>query len=377
MQVLSVVNWLNRGGIEVMLRDSLPWLKSNGINMDICCMAPGVLDSAFIDFGCTIHYIPKTANCYATAKYCRQVLEKKKYDVVHSHLGYISGGIALAADKMDIPAVVSFHSATALSLYKWRKIPGLCQIRDLWLAWNKSLMERHSSAFVGHSHINLAGYAPNIKQQSKRYRVIHNGVCLPRQLPDRLEVRRSLGLDDNTLVLLHVGSFRPEKNHAGLLETFKNVLKKKPNSFLVLVGDGPLRQNIMLKAGNLGLDEKVSFAGLQDNVWPYYMAADVFVFTSIIEGFGNVLVESQAAGLPVVASDIPANHESVAPMQHRFIFPLPRYDIAAEMVIEQANASAQGTNSWVEDAKQYVRDNFSIERFAANLKQLYSDLAAA
>jgi glycosyltransferase involved in cell wall biosynthesis len=377
MKVLAVVNWLNRGGIEVMLRNSLPWLKKNGIDLDICCMQPGVLDSEFVDFGCAIHRIPKTANFYTTSRYCRRILKQKKYDVVHSHLGYISGGIALAADSMDIPAVISFHSATALSLYHWRKIPGLRQLRELWLGWHRSLMERHGKAFVGHSHINLAAYAPTIKQQSKRYMVIQNGVQFPGPLPNRKEIRRQLGLDDNVLVLLHVGSSRAEKNHLGLLEIFRHVTKQNPVSLLLLVGDVPLGHSVICKARELGLYDKIRLIGLQNDVWPFYVASDVFVFPSWIEGFGNVLVESQCVGLPVVASDIPANHESVAPMQHQFLFPLPRYDIAAEMVIEQAKARAAGKNPWVAGSKQHVYDNFSIERFAADLKQLYYDLSVA
>jgi glycosyltransferase involved in cell wall biosynthesis len=377
MKVLTVVNWLNRGGIEVMLRNSLPWLKKNGINLDICCMEPGVLDSEFVDFGCAIHRITKTANCYATSRYCRRILEKNKYDVVHSHLGYISGGIALAADSMDIPAAISFHSATAMSLYNWRTIPGLRQLRELWLGWHRNLMERHGRAFVGHSHINLAAYAPDIKQQSKRYRVIQNGVRFPGHLPTRQEIRRCLRLDDDVLVLLHVGSARAEKNHLGLLEIFRNVTIQRSNCVLLLVGEVPLGHRLIGMARELGLYDKIRLIGLQNDVWPYYIASDIFVFPSWIEGFGNVLVESQAVGLPVVASDIPANHESVAPMQHQFLFPLPRYDIAAEMVLEQVDAAAAGENPWVSGAKQYVHDNFSIERFAADLKLLYSDLSAA
>jgi glycosyltransferase EpsF len=376
MRILSIVNWLNRGGIEVQLLQAIPFLKRIGVDMDICTFAPGVLDADFATQGCAVKHIRKTPDCYAIARQFQRILAKKRYDVVHSNHGYSSGVFALAADRMGIPAVVSFHSAAPSSLCHWRTIPGLRQVRTLWLQWHRRLMERHARVFIGHSHVNIQAFAPHWRQQPDRYRVIPNGVLFPGQLPKQRQARRALGLDDDMLVLLHVGSFRAEKNHQGLLQIFHEVTRRRPDAVLVLVGCGYLRERVARQASHLGLDGKIRFAGLQEDVWPCYAAADVFVFPSIVEGFGNALVESQAAGLPLVASDIPALHESVAPSQHRFLFPLPRYDLAAEMVLEQAQAAEKNDNPWVEESEKYVRERFSIERFAADLIKLYTDVAA-
>jgi glycosyltransferase EpsF len=376
MRVLTVLDRLNPGGIEVQLLQAVPWLQRQGVTVDFCCaVPPGTLDARFEALGCRIHRVPKTPNCYSTARHLQRLLEREPYDVVHSHLGHSSGGFALGAHGAGVPAAVSFHSAMPLSLYRWRTRPVLRQLRSTWLKWHGSLIRRYARMLVGHSRVNLERFAPDWRQHPNRCRVIMNGVDFPSNHRPKNEARRRLGLAAGATVLLHVGSLKPEKNHAGLLAIFQRVLKRQPQAQLVLVGDGRLRPAIERHAKSLGVLEGIHFAGLQNNVWPYYAAADVFVFPSESEGFGNAVVESQAAGVPVVASDIAAHHESLAPQQHRFLFPLPDYDRAAELVLEQIELASAGSNPWVGQSAEFVKDRFSIQRFALDLVTLYQDLS--
>ena len=376
MRILTVVNWLNRGGIETMLLAAIPRLRQAGIEMDFCCLGPGTLDAEFAAQGCALWRIPKTGNCRRTAREFQTVVARRRYAAIHSHFGHTSGGFALGAARAGVAIAVSIHSGMALSLYGWRTVPLLRQARSVWLAWHRRLMQRHVNLFVGHSRENLRSFSPAWESDPGRYRVILNGIDFPAKLPDRRDARQQLGIDSRTLLLLHVGSFRPEKNHAGLLEILREVVARRPATQLLLVGDGPLRSGIAEMSQKWGLEGHVRFEGTRADCWPYYAAADVLVFPSITEGFGNVLVEGQGAGLPLVASDIPAHHESVAPSQRPFLFPLPDYGRAAELVLQQAEAARQDNNDAVTAAQAYVRQQFGIERFAADLRNLYLDLQA-
>ncbi len=375
MRILCVVNWLNRGGIEVTRLRLLPRLIREGIHTDFCCLGPGVLDADFAALGCAIRRIPKSPNCCRTATDIQRILAERDYALVHSHLGHVSGGFALGAARTGVPVVVSLHSAMPMALYHWRKLPLLAQVRKVWLRWHRYLMDKHVQVFVGHSKENLRAFAPHWERNPARYRVITNGAEFPTELPCRSEARRRLGLDDGVLVLLHVGNFSAPKNHLGLLSILEEVVRQRPAAVLLLVGDGPLRPEVARQCRKSGLERHVRCEGLQSDCWPYYAAADVFVFPSVTEGFGNVLVESQGAGLPVVASDIPAHHESVAPQQQRFLFPLPNYAAAANLILEQAEAAKAGRNPWVATAQRHVRDRLSIERMAREITQLYLELA--
>ncbi len=128
-------------------------------------------------------------------------------------------------------------------------------------------------------------------------------------------------------------------------------------------------------AKDLGLETHVRFEGTRCDVCRYYAAADLFVFPSHYEGFGNVLVESQAAGCPVVASDIPAHRESIERSQHRFLFPLPDYSAAADLVLEQLEAARARENPWVAAGRDFARRRFTVERMADEMHAIYDELA--
>jgi glycosyltransferase involved in cell wall biosynthesis len=109
-----------------------------------------------------------------------------------------------------------------------------------------------------------------------------------------------------------------QKNHAFLLDIAAEVVRREPGAGFLLVGDGPLRQDIEAAARRLNLDGCVLFAGVRADV-PRLMlgAMDVFLFPSIYEGLPLSLVEAQAAGLPCVCSDAVATEAVAGPMVRR------------------------------------------------------------
>ena len=377
MRVLNIVNQLGLGGIETGLLQSIPYWKSEGIDVDICCLGPeSLLDEDVSNLGCRILRISKTANCFKTARDLGRLLDHEDYSLVHSRFGYTSGGFALAASRRRIPCVVSIHSSEPLSLYSWRGKPVLSVFRRLWLTWNRRLMDKYVDLYVGHSTANLMAFEPRWQSHPSRYRLILNGISLPSESKVRKKSNReSLNLTQQAPVLLHVGSFKKEKNHYGLLQIFSKVLRTYPSALLVLVGDGLLRNEITTEAARLGLLKQVRFEGFQKNVWQYYDAADLLLFPSLTEGFGKVLAESAASRLPIVASDIPAHRESVATPQHRFLFPVPEYEKAARLAVEQLEASRAGKNDWVATCASHAQECFSMERFAMSIRTTYEEFA--
>lgn len=105
-------------------------------------------------------------------------------------------------------------------------------------------------------------------------------------------------------VLIACGRLHPQKGYGYLLEAFVKVRKHLPAT-LWIVGEGPLRPDIERQIAALGLTDAVQLLGFQANPYQYMAAADVFVLSSLYEGFGNVIVEAMACGVPVVATDCP------------------------------------------------------------------------
>jgi glycosyltransferase involved in cell wall biosynthesis len=101
-----------------------------------------------------------------------------------------------------------------------------------------------------------------------------------------------------------VANFRAQKDHATLLLAFKQVLEQIPEARLLLVGDGPLKFNLIEMSKELRISNAVSFSGPVDNVWDHLARASVFALASVYEPLGIAVLEAMAAGLPVVATDV-------------------------------------------------------------------------
>ena len=118
----------------------------------------------------------------------------------------------------------------------------------------------------------------------------------------RTKIRNEIEAGDK-LVLGHIGRFNKQKNHDFLIEVFKALHDKHPNSLLIMVGDGPLKPSIEKKVSLLGLSSSVKFLGIREDIPDIMQGMDLFLFPSLFEGLPVVLVEAQAAGLRCIASD--------------------------------------------------------------------------
>lgn len=139
----------------------------------------------------------------------------------------------------------------------------------------------------------------------KKYKVILNGVDVDKfkfQPDMRNKLRNELGWEKQFIVG-HIGRFNFQKNHDFLIDIFAELQKMNPDSRLLLIGEGELQQQIKNKVLSLGLNDKVNFLGVKDNVNDYIQAMDAFIMPSLFEGLSIVALEVQANGLPVYFSD--------------------------------------------------------------------------
>ena len=135
-------------------------------------------------------------------------------------------------------------------------------------------------------------------------RVLYNGIDIElyKNLNRRLH-REQYGISDDCFVLGHVGRFNKIKNHKKIIEVFKEVIRLKPLSKLMLVGDGEEMTQIKQLVNSLSLVNDVIFIGTSNEIPKMLSMMDCFIFPSLFEGLGIVLLEAQAAGLRCVVSD--------------------------------------------------------------------------
>jgi glycosyltransferase involved in cell wall biosynthesis len=150
----------------------------------------------------------------------------------------------------------------------------------------------------------------------------------------RARLREELGFGEDDPVLLHVGRFIEQKNHGGLLDVFARVRAEIPAAKLVLLGQGPLKDQVLARVERDGLSSAVRYLGLRDDVSALMAASDLFLFPSLDEGFGLAALEANAAGLPVVGSAIDGLDEAVVDGQTARLFPVNDTGAMARATVE-------------------------------------------
>ena len=146
------------------------------------------------------------------------------------------------------------------------------------------------------------------KVAERRLRYIPNGIDTNRFQPAdalrRNQLRESLGLPSNALIIGTVGGLRPEKNQLRLVKAFVQFAELLPDAHLVIVGDGPLREPMQHILQQRGLSERATFFGSVSNPERFYQAMDVFALPSDTEQMSLALLEAMASGLPVAGTDV-------------------------------------------------------------------------
>lgn len=207
---------------------------------------------------------------------------------------------------------------------------------------------------------------------NKKFTVLQNGRNIDEFSYNenvRISMRKRYGLKQEIIVIGHVGGFFKQKNHSFLISIFIEILKKEPSAHLFLIGDGPLKNEIMKQTEELC--NCIEFIGKTDRVADYLQMMDVMVLPSLFEGLPLVAIEWQINGLPCILSDnvtkACAFAENVA-----FMSLDNSPEQWAEKILESARNSEREENS--ERAKDEARHaGFDIRDGAASLRKVYME----
>jgi glycosyltransferase involved in cell wall biosynthesis len=208
---------------------------------------------------------------------------------------------------------------------------------------------------------------------------IHNGISIqdwyPRPPAVVVAKKRELGLEGATPVVGTVGRLAEQKGLSYFLRMAALLLCDFPAARFVIVGDGPQRDELVALARDLGIADRVIFAGFRTDVPDLMSAFDLFVLASVFEPFGLVLVEAMALEKPVVASRVNGIPEVVADGEAGLLVP-PRdphalAEAAARLLRDQALARRMG-----QAGRGRVLARFTVEAMAGKTMALYEEILA-
>lgn len=316
IHVMHVIASLGLGGAERVLADIVTETDRSRFRHTVCYLhAPDNFAEELLSQGCDVICLeaPVRHGWIIAAKTLRRILRQLKPDVVHSTTFAANMAARLAVGRSgtrQISWLVSMeYDPRSVRLAGWslRKSRVLSWIDAAAARYAKSTFIGCSEA-VRRSAIEQLGIAP------RDIGVIYNPVRLSALKADPGEperLRRELDIPEDGFVYFNVARMDAPKAQGLILDAFASIASEQPNSYVVIVGRGPLEADLRAKAEALGITRLVRFVSRAPRIAPFLAIADVFVFPSLLEGLPVALLEAMCAGVPAIASDIAPHVEVV------------------------------------------------------------------
>jgi glycosyltransferase involved in cell wall biosynthesis len=288
----------------------------------------------------------------------KKFLTQHNVKIIHSH-GYKSNFYGFTADlSKNIKHVATCHnwlgSDPKMRFYAWLDKKTLARF-DKIIAVSKVIQKellRHGIP-------------------SHKIALISNGISLNRFQKNTCvsELRKEFGINEDCKVIGTVGRLTEEKGLTYLIDAVKRIVSSCPNTVVLIVGDGPLRQHLEAQASQL----PVVFTGVRKDLPALYSLMDIFVLPSLNEGLPMVLLEAMASRKPIVATSVGEIPRVLQDEKSGIVIPPGKSDLLADALL-----SLLSNEDWAQQlAEQGYRDvqqHYSSETMAGNYLEIYRDL---
>ncbi|SFJ05721.1 Glycosyltransferase involved in cell wall bisynthesis [Treponema bryantii] len=280
----------------------------------------------------------------------KKLISTEHYNLIHCH-SPIGGAITRIAAKSErkngckvIYTAHGFHFYKGAPLKNWivfypiEKI--LSKFTDVLITINKEDYERATKKFKAKQTV----YVPGIGVDTEKFNKSRNGN----------KIRKEFGLNETDILYLSVGELNDNKNHEVVIRGLSKI-EEKP--YYIIVGKGDKKEYLQSLVNDLGLQDKVIFAGFRQDVADFYDAADVFIFPSFREGLSVALMEAMASGLPVVCGKIRGNTDLID-CEGGFFFDPHNINSVVESIKNELNADRNVQKNYnMKKIQQFSLDN--------------------
>ena len=377
-RLLVVTESLGVGGTESHLIRLLPLLAARGWKVaTFCTTERGAraeqLESGGVEvFAARRHAARKgsllrnPAHAAVVSAKLFRLIRRWRPDIVHFYLPgpYLIGAPVAMAARVPIKVM----SRRSLARYQLNR-PTVARI--------ERFLHPRMDAVTGNSRAVVDELIGEGVAEAK-VRLIYNGVDVVEPIQDRGEARRALGLDDGALVGVIVANLIPYKGHRDLIKGLSHVAPHLPSGWRVLLAgrDHGLRSELEALAASRGIGANIEFLGERSDIPRLLAAADFGLLTSKEEGFSNVILESMAAGLPMIVTDVGGNPEAVLDGETGLVVPASDPKAIGTAVLRLAR-DPDLRRRLGEAGRERVAREFSMDRCVNAHDELYRELFAA
>lgn len=297
-----------------------------------------------------------------------RIIRLFRADVVHARAtGTWFDTAAAKRGGRDPRLILSFHGFTDLAPLSWRRRFG-----HAWAAHRADALLAVSKESARMLHHNWRVPAPKIH-------TIPNGVDTDlfrpfRNPTERATIRERLGFHEEGPVVICLANLVKIKQIDVLLSLWPAIVGAHPAARLLLIGEGPLRAELMELTHRLGCTMSVSFLGQRHDVQDLLRAGDLLVLPSRYEASSNAVLEGMATGLPIVAFDVGGLSEQIVPGETGWLVPPDHHDRMAATIIE-ALRDGPTRQQYGKAARRAAVDRHSLRGWISRYQSLYTDLA--
>jgi glycosyltransferase involved in cell wall biosynthesis len=365
-RILHITFNMGFGGTEQVIRQLVMHLPKDQFNNEVLCIDGEVGEIGQrleAEQGITIHTLTRQPGLdWRLAVNIRRHIKQGGFTIVHCHqyTPWFYGWLG------------SFGSGTRLVFTEHGRFYPDRHRRKAWLV-NK-LMARTTDAIVAISWATRDALVEYEFLPANKVQVIYNGIePLSSGTEAGQAIRKSLGIPVEGFVAGTVARLDPVKNQAMMIRALHDMGEKRPTVFLLLVGDGPARNDLEELVKQFGLESRVIFTGFQKQPGLYLAAMDVFLLTSDTEGTSMTLLESMSLAKPCVATAVGGNPEIVTQNETGFLVEAGDSQGLAEK-LELLRTQPLVRQAMAEAAHQRFLSSFSIEKMVTAYQALYEPM---
>ncbi|PLS85726.1 MAG: hypothetical protein CYG60_11055 [Actinobacteria bacterium] len=293
VRLLLVIDSLDIGGAERYVVDLAVALCGKGYEVTVACSVDGplsgLLEEANIPVRPLLRRLVKRRTSMAFAWKLRRLLRAERFDLVHAHVYASSAAAAIATWGTGVPLVITEHTEAPWRTWRARLV-------SRWVYRRAEHVITVSSAI---RRLLIEGYAV----PPDRVTFVPNAVVAVPDSPSRFTSAIPAEWREGP-VIGRVARLQPEKGIEIFLEAAARVAPLFPKANFLVIGDGPLREELAALAGRLGLEQRVHFLGFRSDARALIEVSDVLVVSSLSEGTPLVILEAMAAGVPIVATTV-------------------------------------------------------------------------
>ncbi len=364
LRVLQIIGIVCGGGVEAVIMNYYRNINRENVQFDFIVdgKEKSLLDDEIESLGGKVYHVTAYKdNIFRYMYDVYKVMKNNQYSIIHDNMNTMSFFSLLPAWIAGKPIrIIHNHTTNAKE--------------DGCKYYMKKVLRHFAPLFANH-YLACSVFAGEWMYGKKAMmsddiKVINNAIDLKKFAYSRdlrKKLRSQYDIADNEIIVGHVGRIAPQKNHMFLLDIFADFYKAHHNSRLMLIGDGPLREEVICRAKELGISRQVMLLGLRKNVYELYNVMDIFLLPSLYEGLPVVTVEAQANGVPACVS-------TAIPKEAVVLDNVKRLPLSAGAPVWRENMEDLLEKRNLSSADDMTSAGFSIKKEAVNLEGYYQEL---